>query len=109
MTKEEIKTTMEDIITRYGFSFEYQSHTWLPVVPQNSDDYAGIIFTESWDFDAEAKSCTTSISCQSRVCRMGSTPSVTELLEAADQISRAAQLMEEVNALGLLFTEKFGE
>ena len=109
MTKEAIKATLEEIITRYGFSFEYYSHTWLPVVTQSNDDYAGINFTESWDFDCDAKTCTTTISCQSRVCRMGSTPSVTELLEAAKQIERAAQLMEEVNALGLTHTERFGE
>ncbi len=108
MTKEAIKTTLEEIITRYGFSFEYQNHTWLPVVQQTNKDYAGIIFQEHWDFDSEARTCTTSIICQARICQMGGNPDYADMMRAAQQISNAANLMQEVNALALYYTECFG-
>ena len=108
MTKETIKATLEEIIIRHGFTFEYLNHTWLPVVRQTNEDYAGITFQEHWDFNREEMSCTTTITCQSRVCQMGSNPSYMELVNAADQISRAAQLMLEVNTLALSYTEHLG-
>ena len=109
MTKETIRATLEEIITRHGFTFEFMSHTWLPVVRQTNEDYASILFQEHWDFNSEDKSCTATITCQARVCQMGSNPSYLELIHAASQINSAAQLMREVNTLALSFTERFGE
>ena len=108
MTKEAICKILEMLIIRHGFTFEYQNHTWLPVVHQTSDDYAGIIFLEHWDFNREAMTCTTSITCQARVCRMGGNDSYDDLIRASEQIREAAELMQEVNERALTYTESFG-
>ena len=109
MTKEAICKTLEEIITRYGFTYTYSSFSTLPMVDQSSNDCAGILFREHMDLDIEARTCTTSIIAEARVCRMGGSDSYDELLAAADQITRAAELMREVNALGLSHTIHYGE
>lgn len=105
MTKEAICKALEEIITQYGFTFTYTGFSWLPMVNQTSEDYAGITFRENWDFDQENRSCTTTITCQGRVCRMGGNDTFDDLMRAADQIKRAAHLAQAVNDMKLAFTE----
>ena len=109
MTKETINRTLEEIITRHGFTFTYRQDNWLPAVPQTSDDYASIVFFEEWDFDAKTMTATSLITCHARVCRMGAAPGYDELMKAADQIQRSAQLMQEVNSLKLEYVQHIGK
>ena len=101
MTKEAIKKTLEETLTRNGFAFNYIYCDWLPIVIQSSDDYAGISFMSTMDYDMEAGMLIEKITCQSRVCHINPTATVEELIAAAEQITRAAKVMSEINAMGL--------
>ena len=101
MTKEAIKKNIEEALNRNGFNFSYIYCDWLPIVPQNSYDYAGITFMNIADYDMEAGMLIERITCQARVCRCNPKADADELLAAADQITRAAKVMSEINALNM--------
>lgn len=101
MTKEAIKKNIEESLNRNGFTFGYIYSDWMPVVRQSNYDYAGITFMSTMEYDTEAGMLIERITCQSRVCRINPTANVVELLDAADQITRAAKVMAEINAMGM--------
>lgn len=108
MTKEQIIAKIENCLTRHGFKFTYYMD-WLPMVEQNMNDYAGITFTTSLEFDQDSKTLYEVVHCQSRVCHMNGNATVEELRNAADQIVRAAQVMEYVNSQEFALAVKIGE
>ena len=101
MTKEAIKKNIEETLNRNGFTFSYIYCDWLPIVSQSSNDYAGISFMSTMDYDMAAGMLIERITCQSRVCHINPTATVEELMAAADQITRAAKVMSEINAMGM--------
>ncbi len=105
MTKENICKALEQIITQHGFTYTYTSSSWLPMVNQTNDDYAGITFREHYEFDQEHRSCTITITCQGRVCRMGGNDTFDDLMRAAEQIKNAACLAQLVNDKAMTYTE----
>ena len=104
MTKQEIITTLEQLITKHGFSFGYYNMDGgLPHVVQANDDYCAISLYPVFDFDADTHQNITTITAQGRVCCMNPNASTDELRAAADQIMRGAALTDEINALQLTF------
>ena len=105
MTKQEINSRLEQAITKHGFTFEYCRYSWTPIVPQTNHSYACINILTTLDWNKEHKELLEFIRCQAAIGQMGGQPTSADLLQAADEITRAAALMDEINAMGLVHEE----
>ena len=106
MTKQEINSRLEQTITAHGFTFEYHSDRWTPVVRQNDSSYTGITISTELGWDADNREIIEKVHCEAYVAKMGGNPTSAEFMAAAEEIARAAGLMDEINAMGLNSREK---
>lgn len=107
MTINEIKEIIETTAAEYGFETEDVQYSILPQIKKDRDAYIGITITYKWeDFDFEAKKSTRRVEVTSSVCRMGGNPTPEELIAAADQIRRGAELTKKLQSMDLKYTEK---
>ena len=105
MTKQEINSRLEQAITKHGFTFDYHRYSWMPVVPQTDKTFASINIMSRLSYGAEKQVLIESIYCEAHICQMGGMPTSADLLKVADEITRAAALMDEINAMGLTYVQ----
>ena len=107
MTLNEMKELIRNTAAEYGFETEDVRHSMLPQIKRDSDAYININIRDIWeDFDFEKKESTRTVEVTSSVCMMGGNPTPQELIVAADQIKRGAELTARLQSMSLAFTEQ---
>ena len=107
MTKNEMKALIEKTAAEYGF--ETESVTWseMPQIKRTTESYVSIDIRTFWTgFDFETKEATTSIDVTCSVCRMGGSATPDELLAAAEEIRRGAELTKKLQSMNLEYKEE---
>lgn len=108
MTKQEVQNIIESKGKEYGFKMRKTTVGWMS--EQTGESFARVeIFAKdnneksSWEdhriwLDIEA---------EGSICRMGGTTTVEELKKAAEEIGRAARMVEEIRSMNLSYIETF--
>ena len=107
MTQNEIKDLIRSTAAEYGFETEDVRYSALPQIKKGRDAYINITINDSWEgFNFETKQSTRRATVTSCVCQMGGNPTPEELIAAADQIRRGAELTAKLQGMDLTYTEK---
>ena len=91
MNKEKAVEILMTMLKNAGFDAEMSRMSELPVLRHTDKDYANITLYPE---------------CDASVRQMGGSPSVEELLDAAEQIKSAAMFMKTVNQMELKYRRK---
>lgn len=110
MNKREVVTLIEGAIHKYGFEIGDPDLYLLPTVvtKKNPRRERCVMFSNEvvQEIDNENRIITAWISLVASTCRMGE-ESVDSLLCAADELKRAAELVDEINSQSLEYIENF--
>lgn len=107
MTITEIKEIIKTTAAVYGFETEEVRHSALPQIKRTSDAYISINIRDIWeDFNFDKKEATRRVEIRSSICQMGGSTTPEELIAAADEIRRGAELTKKLQDMNLTFTEK---
>ena len=110
MTKREAETVIRGIIEKHGFIPEDNMRNALPGVERTGESAVSFNITERTDFtncDTEHRTVKAWVEASASICRMGGSPSAEELLDAADQIRRGAELVAELQQMAITYTIEF--
>ena len=108
MTKQEIAEIIESKAAKYGFQMRKVSLGWM--TPQGDNTFARV---EIFAKDNSEKTCWeerrvwVDIKAEGSICRMGGNTTPEQLLKAADEITRAARMVEEIQNMNLSYIETF--
>ena len=106
MTRQEINNIIKEKAEAYGFEADTNSR----VYGIRQRNYISIQFFETSDLektDWENKIGWMNIEVKASICRMGGETTPEELLTAAEEIKRGAELVRELQELHLSYSEKF--
>lgn len=110
MTKNEVIQTIKDEIRMNGFQSEMNERfSPMPFLKGESDLYIAVSIRERLDFansDFEKKIAAYTVDVKASVRKMGGNPTPEELLDAADQIRRGAELARNLQGMNLAYTEE---
>lgn len=108
MTKNEVVETIKNEIWMNGFQPEMdEKYSPLPFIKGDDDLYIAVRIHARPDFensDYENRVEAYTVEVQSSIRRMGGSPTTDELLEAADQIRRGAELTRNLQEMRLSYT-----
>lgn len=107
MTREEAVQTIKDTIRMNGFEPEMDERfSPMPFIKGMSDLYIDVSIRERIDVehcDFQNKLAAYKVEVHSSVRRMGGNPTPDELLDAADQIRRGAELTKNLQQMELSY------
>ena len=110
MTKNEVIQTIKDEIRMNGFQPEMDERfSQMPFLKGESDLYIAVRIRERLDFancDFEKKIAAYTVDVEASVRKMGGNPTPEELLDAANQIRRGAELARNLQGMNLAYTEE---
>lgn len=107
MTKNEIKDLIIKTAAEYGFETEETRWSTLPQIKKTTENYISFTINDSWlGFDFENKTALRAAEIRSSVCQMGGNPTPEDLLRAADEIRRGAELTAKLQSMNLEYTEE---
>ena len=102
MTLNEMKELIRKTAAEYGFEAEDQKWSELPQIKRYPEDYISISIRDKWDgFNFQTKEATIKVEVSSSVCQMGGNPTPAELIAAAAQIKRGAELTAKLQGMNL--------
>lgn len=108
MTKHEVAEAIKNEIWMNGFQPETDERfSPLPFLKGEGDLYVAVSIRERLDFgncDFEKKIAVYRVDVKASIRKMGGDPTPEELLEAADQIRRGAELARNLQAMELAYT-----
>ena len=111
ISKNEAFEMVAEAIQAHGFMGGCGSPSdEMPVISFSEDSYINIYISAEWDFDDEDlknKMVKTRVTANAHISKMNSNSSPDELLRAADEISRAARLVEFINSLNIVYIKHF--
>lgn len=110
MKKREAENKIREIIRKHGFEVETDMRNALPGVKRTDAAVISFIIQEHPDFGSfrpEEKTVNANVEISASICRMGGSPTAEELLEAADQIRRGAELVADLQSMNLSYTIEF--
>lgn len=102
MNKEKAVEILMTMLKNAGFDAEMSRMSELPVLRHTDKDYANITLYPECDLENSAYL----VKANASVRQMGGSPSVEELLDAAEQIKSAAMFMKTVNQMELKYRRK---
>lgn len=110
MTKNDIKRILTEAAERHGFIAEETQ--WSNLVSIREADTHYLNFTvidriEDGGFDLDNRTATSTVYVWASLASMGGNPTADELLIAADTIRLGAELVTELEAMSLSFTENW--
>lgn len=106
MTRQEINNIIKEKAEAYGF----EADTNRRIYGIQQRNYISIQFFETSDLertDWEEKIGWMNIEVKASICRMGGETTPDELLAAAEEIKRGAELARELQKRNLSYSEKF--
>lgn len=107
MKKNEMKALIEKTAAEYGFETEQTTWGEMPQIKQTKESYVRIEIRDFWvGFDVETKTAQIGVEITCSVCRMGGAATPQELMAAAEEIRRAAELTEKLQGMSLEYTEE---
>lgn len=107
MEKNEMKALIEKAAAEYGFETEQTTWSEMPQIKRTNESYVSIDIRDFWvGFDAETKTAKRAIEVNCSVCRMGGAATPQELMAAAEEIRRGAELTEKLQSMNLEYTEE---
>lgn len=110
MTKNEVIEAIKNEIWMNGFQPETDERfSPLPFLKGEGDLYIAVSIRERLDFancDFEKKIAAYAVDVKASIRKMGGNPAPEELLEAADQIRRGAELARNLQEMKLAYTEE---
>lgn len=108
MTKNEVIEAIKNEIWMNGFQPETDERfSPLPFLKGESDLYIAVSIRERLDFgncDFEKKVAAYTVDVKASIRKMGGNPTPEELLEAADQIRRGAELARNLQGMNISYT-----
>ena len=105
MNKEEIKNIIEEKGAEFGFEIEKTNLTWG--VKGTAATIQIFTETDYENTDWENKTATIKITASAFISTMGGNPEPEELLNAADEIARAAKFAKAINEMELAYEKTF--
>lgn len=104
MTKAELNQVIRNTAARYGFETREGFYGIEEMISEELNFTVTTAYTEGTDWKAgkEVEKVVVSAS----VRKMGGNPTPEELLKTADEISRGAELVRELQSMCLIFTEQ---
>lgn len=103
--QDEMASALEDLIWQHHFkAARNENGGWLPQVERGCDSYIVIAIRECPEFNKEDNTLTYNIRANGSVCQMNPNSDTEELLHAAEEIKRGAELINAINEFGLTYT-----
>ena len=102
---EEVRKAVKDAAMRHGFGWRDSA---LSDLPRITSDNMNFILTPSVDPASNwaSGSIRLNYTVSASVSRMGGSPTVEELFQTADEIRRGAELVRELQSMGLFYIRK---
>lgn len=106
-TIEEVRTIISEAAARHGF--KYVKEGSYETIKTDWESYVSfrVCGYENREIDIETRTVTAEYKVTASVRKMGGEPTVEELLNAADEIKRAAELVAELDRIKLSYTQTF--
>ena len=109
MTKNEIKDIITEAACRYGFIAEESAYANLVYIHEPDTQYLNFTITENWakDTDWSKKEVTMLVHIHASLASMGGNPMPDDLIRASEIIRKGAEMVKELEAVGLSYTETY--
>jgi len=110
MTKEQAITTIKEAAERHGFTtFKYSMTRLIEIIEPGDTHYLNFFILErtSPDTDWSKHEVRMNLHFRASLACMGGEPTPEDLLLASDIIRRGAELVQELEAMDLSYTETF--
>ena len=109
MTKDEIRTILKDAADRHGFTANEREWSRWPVIQEKDSHFLNFTITEVMDPDTDwaSRQVKAYVKVSASLASMGGSPTPEELLKAAETIREGAELVQELQAMELSYTEIF--
>jgi len=109
MTKEQVIATIKEAAERHGFTTcKYTMTRLIEIKEPGATHYLNFTIWEGFaeDTDWSKREVTMNLHFRASLASMGGEPSPEDLLIASDIIRRGAELVKELEAMNLSYTEK---
>ena len=109
MTKEQAISTIKEAAERHGFVTHTYQWTRFIEISEPDSHYLNFIVMENVapDTDWSKHEVTMELHIQASLASMGGNPTPEDLLKASEIIRRGAELVMELEGMGLSYTETF--
>ena len=109
MTKEQAIATIKEAAERHGFITDTYQFTRLVEIKERDSHYLNFTITERTapDTDWTKREVTEEIHFRASLASMGGQPTPEELLKASEIIRAGAELVMELEGMGLSYTETY--
>ena len=109
MTKQQAINTIKETAERHGFITHTYQWTRLIEISEPDSHYLNFTVLENVapDTDWSKRKATMELHIQASLASMGGNPTPEELLKASEIIRRGAELVMELESMGLSYTETF--
>ena len=106
MTKQEVVNTIRAAAERHGFTTK--DDAWISLMHIDGGRFINFCVRDraAKGTDWTQPEITITVEVSASIATMGGDPSADELLEAADTIRRAAELVKELEAMNLSYTHR---
>ena len=109
MTKEQVIATIKEAAERHGFTTcKYTMTRFIEIKEPGETHYLNFTIWERFaeDTDWSKREVTMNLHFRASLASMGGEPTPEDLLIASDIIRRAAELVKELEAMNLSYTER---
>ena len=109
MKKEQVISIIKEAAERHGFVTNYFQWTSLIEIQEPDSHYLNFMVTENTapDTDWSKRKVTMELHVRASLASMGGNPTPEDLLKASEIIRRGAELVQELEAMKLSYTEEF--
>lgn len=102
MIVNNVAKQMEYWIANYGFTFEYEKGNPIPFVKNNRGNYCRVSIIKKYEAHDNNMLYITIIA-KAGMCRMDSEMSTDEMRNIADEMVRAANLVDKINSMSIAY------
>ena len=109
MTKNDIKAIITATAARRGFTAEENSFLRWPNITEPTSHYLNFCITEEYpeNTDWSKRSVEVRIRIRASLATMGGNPTPEDLIQASEIIREGAELVKELEAMNLSYTETY--
>lgn len=109
MTKNEVKAIIAATAEKYGFTAEENNFMRWPNITEQGTHYLNFTITENFaeDTDWAQREVTINLDFRASLASMGGNPTPDDLIAASEIIRSGAELVKELQSMGLAYIERY--